>query len=121
MVWSILPTSLRLDNQSTPRSLTVRYCLALFLIFLSSCFLVPRGAAQDRCAISGTVVDENGVPLVLAKVNASPIDGRPTGSLVRYVETDSSGHFLIDRLHLGKYRVFAKKEEEGYPDLQWSF
>jgi hypothetical protein len=71
--------------------------------------------------ISGTVVGEDGAPLVAAKVNADAVDNRPTGSLVRYVETDSNGQFVIDQLRWGKYRVFAKKEDAGYPDLQWSF
>jgi hypothetical protein len=100
----------------------MRYWFALFLIFISSCHLLARYAvAQEDGTISGTVVDENNVPLVLAKVNANPADNRPTGSLIRYVETDSSGYFQIDRLLLGKYRVFAKKEDTGYPDVQWSF
>lgn len=100
----------------------MRNWLAIFLTPLLTSFpLATSSVAQDRGAISGTVVDENSAPVVKAQVNADPMDGRPTGSLVRYVETDSNGHFLIDRLEWGKYRVFAKKEDAGYPDMGWSF
>jgi hypothetical protein len=99
----------------------MKYIFAFFLVSLSTClWLTVSTAAQDGGAITGTVVDENKVPLVKAKVNADPVDSRPTGSLVRYVETNSDGRFLIDRLPLGKYRVFAKKEDAGYPDMSWS-
>ncbi len=30
------------------------------------------------------------------------------------------GHFEIDGLVWGKYKVFAKKEDAGYPDVRWS-
>jgi hypothetical protein len=51
----------------------------------------------------------------------SPERRSAKGSLVRTVETDRTGHFEIDRLSWGRYKVFAKKEEAGYPDVRWSF
>jgi hypothetical protein len=54
-------------------------------------------------------------------VNVLPLDGRPQGSGIRYVETDAGGRFVIDRLPWGKYSVFAMKEEAGYPDMKPSF
>ncbi len=100
----------------------MRNWLVTFLMSFLTCLVLGVAAvAQDSGAISGTVVDEDRAPLVKAEVNADAVDNRPTGSLVRYVETDSNGHFLIDRLPWGKYRVFARKEDAGYPDLQWSF
>jgi hypothetical protein len=39
---------------------------------------------------------------------------RPNGQAIRYVETDESGFFLIDRLDFGDYYVGAMKKEEGY-------
>jgi hypothetical protein len=100
----------------------MKYCFAISLICLSTCLLFNRtSTAQERGTISGTVVDENGATVNKAKVNADPVDNRPMGSLVRYVETDANGQFLIDRLAWGKYKVFAKKEDDGYPDMNWSF
>jgi hypothetical protein len=100
----------------------MRNWVAMFLMLFLTCLVLTVAAvAQDSGTISGTVLGENRAPLVKAQVNANPVDNRPTGSLVRYVETDSNGHFLIDRLPWGKYRVFARKEDAGYPDLQWSF
>jgi len=95
---------------------------AIFLVLVTICSVpVMTSKAQQTGAISGTVVDENGQPLDHARVNAEPVGSRPRSSAVRYVETDGSGHFVVDRLAWGTYRVFAKKEEAGYPDMQWSF
>ena len=90
-------------------------------VFVGLIFLAPTASAQTTGAITGTVVDENNAPVAAAKVTADAFDGRPSGSLVRYVETDETGHFVIERLTWGKYRVFAKKESACYPDMSWSF
>lgn len=87
-------------------------------------FAVGPGIAQETQQtgkIVGTVLDEKGVALVGAKVNVLPLDGRPQGSGVRYVETDVEGRFNLDRLPWGKYSVFAMKQEAGYPDMEPSF
>jgi Carboxypeptidase regulatory-like domain len=96
--------------------------LARFLMALSAYLsLVETTAPQEAGTISGTVTDEHGAPVGKAKVNADPADGRPRGSLLHFVETDDNGHFRIERLSVGKYKVFAKKEDLGYPDMRWSF
>lgn len=77
--------------------------------------------AQQAGKIIGTVLDEKGIPLTGAKVNVLPLDGRPQGSGVRYVETDIEGRFVIDRLSWGRYSVFAMKQQDGYPDMEPSF
>jgi uncharacterized protein DUF6843 len=78
-------------------------------------------AQQQRGMISGIVSDEKGIPVSGAKVNVERSNGHARGSLVRFVETDFRGHFLIDRLAWGRYKVFAKKEDAGYPPMNWSF
>ena len=83
--------------------------------FLICLLLVTTNVGRNLGAIGGTVLDEQGAPVVGAKVNASLVDGRPMSSLVRYVETHANGHFMIDRLELGRYRVFAKKVDAGLP------
>jgi hypothetical protein len=87
--------------------------LSVALMFL----MTEPAAAQETGSIRGTVLDETGTAIVGAKVNASPMNGGPTIKLVRYVETDRDGHFLIDRLEWGEYGVFAMKEETGYPNM----
>ena len=92
-----------------------------FVVSLLICLLrEPASAAQDGL-VRGTVVDETGVPVSSAKVNADPVNRGPIRSLVRYVETDAQGTFSIDRLAWGKYRIFAMKEETGYPNMRASF
>jgi Family of unknown function (DUF6843)/Carboxypeptidase regulatory-like domain len=84
-------------------------------------FLVAAASPQTSGIISGTVTDEQGAPIAKAKVNAEPANDRPTSTLVRFVETNQHGHFVIDKLAWGKYRVFAQKVEAGYPDMGASF
>lgn len=95
----------------------------LFRLLITVILVLPLSyiiAAQDTGAIRGTVVDEKGVALRKAKVNARPISGGPSKSIQHYVETDKEGHFLIDRLRWGTYGVFAMEEESGYPDMSAS-
>jgi Carboxypeptidase regulatory-like domain len=96
------------------------------LILIATSFIVagfppPAFAKGTTGTISGTVVDELGVPVVEAKVNAEPINGLPRASAIRYVKTDSHGHFSIDGLAWGKYKVFAMKEDSDYPNISFSF
>lgn len=93
--------------------------LAAFLVFILGLFLSGSSTlAQGEGSIGGIVVDEEGISVSGAKVNANPMNGRPMGTLIRYVETDREGHFLIDRLEWGSYGVFAMKEESGYPNMR---
>jgi hypothetical protein len=93
----------------------------LLISSLTVLLFSPGTPAQSRGSISGTVQDETGKPVSEAKVRADPMDRQPVGSAVRYVQTDAEGHFRIDHLDWGKYKVFAEKEEAGYPDTYWSF
>ena len=93
--------------------------LAATLGFLA--FMVTETLAQETGSIRGVVVDSGGVPISGAKVNASPLGGWKIVRFVRFVETDEQGHFLIDRLQLGKYAVFGMKEEAQYPNMSSSF
>ena len=97
-----------------------RFVLSIIFVLLTFS-ATASGPQQDAGSIRGTVVDENNVAVAGALVNADPLDGRPRGSLIRYVETDASGHFLIDRLGWGRYRIFAKKEASAYPETRFSF
>jgi Carboxypeptidase regulatory-like domain len=81
------------------------------------CALALAAQEQAQGLIRGTVVDQQGKPIAAAMVNADPIDGVVRHTLVRYVETDQEGHFSIDRLQWGRYRVYAKQEDLAYPDM----
>lgn len=86
---------------------------ALFGVFVF--FLAAIALAHGQAVIQGLVVNEDGIPIAEAKVNAEPLDGRPRSTLVRYVETDTQGRFRIDRLEWGKYMVTAKKKTPVTP------
>src|SRR5215469_15443722 len=80
-----------------------------------------QGSEQGTGSISGVVVNEAGKPVVKAEVNADLIDGRPRAKAITYVETDEGGHFKIEGLAWGSYRIFVRKEQENYPNSLFSF
>lgn len=90
-------------------------CFVLPAMFCMTC------AAQGAGVITGRITDEKGMAVAAAKVSVLPLNGRPEGSGIRYVDTDAQGRFAIDRLTWGKYSVFAMKEDAGYPDMEPSF
>jgi hypothetical protein len=95
--------------------------LNLVILFVGSwaCAQPSRSDVSLPGMITGTVINEKGEPVNEALVNAS--DGQPTIGAIRYFLTDQKEHFVIDRLAWGQYRVFAKKEEAGYPDIGFAF
>lgn len=76
--------------------------------------VVASDAGQGR--VEGIVIYEDGRPTKGATVSAFPLDGGFSGH-VPSADTDDLGHFQINRLWLGHYSVHARKENEGYPDM----
>lgn len=72
-------------------------------------------------SISGVVTSRGGEPVKGMKIDASLQDGRPLSRALRFVETDSSGSYLIKDLEFGEYRVFAQAENLGYPNNHFDF
>lgn len=90
-------------------------------ISLFAWFLISPCAAQQSGLIRGSVVDDKGMPVAAARVSVDPLNGVPRSDLVREVETDKNGHFAMDNLELGSYKVFAMKESSGYPNTAFAF
>jgi len=76
---------------------------------------------KGKGSISGTILDEKGMPLVGAMVRADLIDSRPMGKALNLVETDANGHFLFSLIELTSYKIFAMKESAGYPNTAAAF
>jgi hypothetical protein len=89
-------------------------------ITIALLFLIEALYASSTGSISGTVLDENGNTVSGAKVEAVNARNGFQGA-VRYFRTNDDGRFQIEGLPLGDYRVFAKKEEDGYPDMSSAF
>ena len=109
---------MRLWSESvTPRAIL----LNLVILFVGSlaCAQPSRSDVSLPGMITGTVINEKGEPVNEALVNAS--DGQPTIGAIRYVLTDQKGHFVIDRLAWGQYRVFAKKRRRAIRTLALLF
>ena len=89
--------------------LNVRQTLILCLL------LGSRSAVADSSgSISGVVLNNDGISVFGAKVAAVP--SGLAFHAVRYVETDSAGHFLIDHLPWGDYSIHTRKDSERYAD-----
>ena len=90
---------------------------------LSSCARrsgVTVVSAEGPGRIEGAVIYEDGLPAKGATVSASPLDWG-LAAKVPSTDTDEQGSFQINDLRLGRYEVTAKKEDEGYPDMQSYF
>jgi hypothetical protein len=92
--------------------------IALVLLFVIPCM---SQATEPPGLVRGVVVDETGAPVPAAQVSIDPLNGLPRLAPIRMAETDKRGHFSINKLELGTYKVFAKKESAGYPDLTFAF
>jgi len=92
-----------------------------FLATLASLATVATICAQPRPStgmIRGTVVNEYSQPVASADVTAQVADQVHQG-LVRYVQTDAAGRFVISGLQSARYQVFAMKEADGYANPRW--
>jgi hypothetical protein len=110
---------IRSFNVPTTGASMHRFLIATFFVLALTVGL--RCDGEDRIgSIEGVVTYEDGVPVRGATAYASPAD-RPIVGFVPHADTDENGHFVIERLWLGEFRVSAKKEEEGYPELAFAF
>ena len=87
------------------------------------CVLCAVFATASTGTIKGVVIDDAGNPVYLANVLASDNEEKASGMVeaqigaVPWIETDKQGQFTIRGLIPGHhYKVYAKKEEEGYAD-----
>lgn len=77
--------------------------------------------AQGVGSVRGTVIDEKGQLVAEAQVECDPMDGRSAARALLIVETDKNGHFSVENLALGSYKLFAMKESSGYPNTAFGF
>jgi hypothetical protein len=65
--------------------------------------------------IRGTVTDDVGQRTAGVDVSVLP-EGVPMMSVLPHAETDDHGQFAIDHLVFGSYRIYTRKEKDGYLD-----
>lgn len=80
----------------------------------------PATSKQGSPSIEGNVYYENGNPANGATVYVVPADRGFDLSFPR-AKTDSTGHFVISHLWLGKFAIGAEKLDEGYPRMVDAF
>jgi len=84
-------------------------------------FCVAAKAGGQTGYVFGTVINEQGSPVAGVKVTAKLVDDAPIIRVIRYVETGTDGRFRIDRLSWGEYKIFTKKDSDGYPNSASTF
>ncbi|MCA1578662.1 MAG: carboxypeptidase-like regulatory domain-containing protein [Acidobacteria bacterium] len=102
----------------------------LAIIFLSlintpasktSSQLTTQPIGKNSAAIKGIVTTSGGEPVSKAMVSASRLGSSEMRTRRNAVTTDDQGRFSLSNLPDGEYTIRAYKEEDGYPDLTFSF
>lgn len=99
----------------------MKYFLALLLIFAS---LAAYSQTKERRLgnVKGSVSDENGNPVSKATVFAISQDVSLDNISPRSTTANEAGEFdFHGGFPLGTYRLYSKKDAEGYPDRSDSF
>ena len=76
---------------------------------------------KSSAAIKGIVTTSGGQPVSKAVLYASRLGNSEMLMRRNEVTTDDQGRFSLPNLADGEYTIRAYKEEEGYPDLTFSF
>jgi hypothetical protein len=79
----------------------------------------PSGNHSE--AIKGIVTNSGGQPVSKAIVRANRVGNSEVLTRRNSVTTDDQGRFSLSNLPDGEYTIRAYKEEDGYPDLTFSF
>lgn len=79
----------------------------------------PPSLSPGCGGISGYVFDSGGKPVTNAEVYAEIVNDAPFVGRRPTAETDKDGRFFIKDASPGLNRLYALKEEEGYPDTSY--
>lgn len=72
-------------------------------------------------AIEGVVVDAEGRRVAGALVEPHPDSKAATADTLPVARADAEGRFFLDGLAPGEHKIFASKEEDGYPSADYAF
>jgi hypothetical protein len=90
------------------------------VFILVQCIAFVCSASNLPGAITGVVLDIKGRPFAGATVTVESVGDRIEMAAELTTETDSDGKFELKNLELISYRVFAAKEEIGYPSPRFA-
>ena len=81
--------------------------------------LLAQAPQKIAGVISGIVVDEQGMTVAGAEVDADSVEALPGSKALRLALTDDSGAFVFNPIKYGTYKFYALKPEAGYPDTKF--
>lgn len=97
-------------------------CFLTLALVLASFFAYSQTKEKPSGNIKGTVSDENGNPVSKATVYAIPQEASLDSIAPRSTTTNEAGEFNFHGgFALGTYKLYSKKDAEGYPDRSDSF
>jgi carboxypeptidase family protein len=88
------------------------------LVVVSAVILNAATPIEEYGTISGRVLDADGRPVESVIVTAENT-ARPARNLPR-ADTNEDGEFTIDGLVAGRYELYTRKEEDGYPRTEFN-
>jgi hypothetical protein len=99
-----------------PKTASLRFCILLACGF-------SFAHADSGGVIKGRVVDGHQKPLLNSIVTIVEVEkgSRVLSTPLRQAKTDEHGSFEFSDVPYGRYKIFAKNEEMGYPDTYWTF
>jgi hypothetical protein len=96
---------------------TVQRLLLIVLLFSTGAVSQTPDPTPVDARISGTVVNEDGKPVPQAAVYVSQEASSLVDAQSIVTRTDAAGRFDFGRsLKHGFYEIYARKDEDGYPD-----
>lgn len=99
----------------------MKHFLTLALV-ATTLFAYSQTKVRPQGEIKGTVADKDGNPVAAATVYAVPQGATFDGITPRSAKTDRNGEFdFRGGFELGAYKLYSRKDTDGYPDLSDSF
>jgi len=112
----------KLKNKNTMEESSIRGAFLKLVISLLLAFLIAEASAVDvqaqgKAIVTGTVLDENGVPISGANITLLAFDHYR--SFVKRVKTDSLGRFYASVNKEGSYLIYVTYDRKETPGMDY--
>ena len=113
---------MKLKNKNTMEESSIQGAFLKLVISLLLAFLIAEASAVDvqaqgKAIVTGTVLDENGVPISGANITLLAFDHYR--SFVKRVKTDSLGRFYASVNKEGSYLIYVTYDRKETPGMDY--